>query len=122
MNSRKQYEALNETRVQLPLMSARRVVRNLRSCPSVRGARTWLTPNGVELDLYVQSAQNVWWKYLPKKASSGDTEKLVDDFLAKNAFTEKQFGQAMGQFMKAHGATVDPAAANTLLKQKLAGK
>src|SRR5271167_3477180 len=44
--------------------------------------------------------------YLPKKASSGDTEKLVAEFLAKNAFTEKQFGQAMGAFMKAHGPSV----------------
>src|SRR5438045_6615677 len=31
-------------------------------------------------------------EYLPKKASPGDTEKLVDEFLAKNAFTEKEFG------------------------------
>jgi uncharacterized protein YqeY len=61
-------------------------------------------------------------EYLPKKASAGDTERLVDEFLAKNSFTEKQFGQAMGAFMKAHGAGVDPAAANQLLKNKLAGK
>jgi uncharacterized protein YqeY len=61
-------------------------------------------------------------EYLPKKASSGDTEKLVDEFLSKNTFTEKQFGQAMGAFMKAHGAQVDPAQANALLKKKLAGK
>jgi len=61
-------------------------------------------------------------EYLPKKASAGDTEKLVDEFLAKNSFTEKQFGQAMGAFMKAHGANVDPGAANQLLKKKLAGK
>src|SRR5271154_1431999 len=60
--------------------------------------------------------------YLPKKASSGDTEKLVAEFLAKNAFTEKQFGQAMGAFMKANGASVDPALANQLLKKGLAGK
>src|SRR5687768_7316576 len=45
-------------------------------------------------------------EYLPKKASAGDTEKLVDDFLATNAFTEKDFGRAMGAFMKAHGAGV----------------
>ena len=61
-------------------------------------------------------------EYLPKKASLGDTEKLVHDFLSKNPFTEKQFGQAMGQFMKAHGPQVDPAQANALLKKKLAGK
>ena len=61
-------------------------------------------------------------EYLPKKASSEDTEKLVDEFLAKGNFTEKQFGQAMGQFMKAHGANVDPGQANQLLKKKLAGK
>jgi uncharacterized protein YqeY len=61
-------------------------------------------------------------EYLPKKASSGDTEKLVAEFLAKNAFTEKQFGQAMGAFMKAHGASVDPALANQLLKKALSAK
>jgi uncharacterized protein len=61
-------------------------------------------------------------EYLPKKADTADTEKLVDTFLAANSFTEKQFGQAMGAFMKQHGANVDPATANQLLKQKLAGK
>jgi hypothetical protein len=61
-------------------------------------------------------------EYLPKKASTSDTAKLVDEFLAKNNFTEKQMGQAMGAFMKAHGQAVDPAIANQLIKQKLAGK
>jgi uncharacterized protein YqeY len=61
-------------------------------------------------------------EYLPKKASGADTERLVDEFLSKNSFTEKQFGQAMGAFMKAHGAAVDPGQANALLKKKLAGK
>ncbi|HEY8668029.1 MAG TPA: GatB/YqeY domain-containing protein [Tepidisphaeraceae bacterium] len=60
-------------------------------------------------------------EYLPKKASPKDTERLVDDFLAENTFTEKQFGQAMGAFMKAHGQEVDAGAANQLLKKKLAG-
>ena len=61
-------------------------------------------------------------EYLPKKASAGDTEKLVDEFLSTNAFTEKDFGRAMGAFMKAHGAQVDAGQANQLLKKKLAGK
>jgi len=61
-------------------------------------------------------------EYLPKKASSADTERLVDEFLSKNSFTEKQVGQAMGAFIKAHGAQVDKARANELLRQKLAGK
>ncbi|HMB96583.1 MAG TPA: GatB/YqeY domain-containing protein, partial [Tepidisphaeraceae bacterium] len=61
-------------------------------------------------------------EYLPKKASTEDTAKLVDEFLAKNNFTEKQIGQAMGAFMKAHGQQVDPGAANQLIKQKLSGK
>jgi uncharacterized protein len=61
-------------------------------------------------------------EYLPQKASSGDTEKLVADFLAGKQFTEKQFGQAMGAFMKANGAAVDPAAASAALKRALAGK
>ena len=61
-------------------------------------------------------------EYLPKKASAADTERLVDEFVAANSFTEKQMGQAMGAFIKAHGASIDKAKANELLRQKLAGK
>ncbi len=61
-------------------------------------------------------------EYLPKKASTGDTESLVEQFLAAHNFTEKQTGQAMGAFMKAHGKEVDPAIANALLRSRLAGK
>ncbi len=62
-------------------------------------------------------------EYLPTKASAEDTERLVDEFLAANSFTEKQVGQAMGAFMKAHGGgNVDKAKANELLRRKLAGK
>ena len=61
-------------------------------------------------------------EYLPKKASGADTEKLVDEFLAANQFTEKEFGKAMGMFMKAHGGAVDAGQANAILKSKLAGK
>lgn len=61
-------------------------------------------------------------EYLPRKASADETEALVDAFLAGNPFTEKQAGQAMGAFMKEHGTTVEPAVANRLLRQKLAGR
>lgn len=61
-------------------------------------------------------------QYVPKKASPQETEKLVNEFLAKSEFTEKQFGQAMGAFMKAHGSVVDPGVANQLLRKGLAGK
>jgi uncharacterized protein YqeY len=60
--------------------------------------------------------------YLPKKASAEQTERLVDEFLARNTFTEKQIGPAMGAFMKAHGLQVEAAVVNPLLRQKLAGK
>ncbi len=60
--------------------------------------------------------------YLPKKASTDDTARLMDEFLAAGAFTEKQFGQAMGQFVKKYGQQVDPGLASKLLKEKLAGK
>src|SRR3954464_3227322 len=33
-------------------------------------------------------------EYLPKKASGGDVEKLVEEFLGRNQFTEKEFGKA----------------------------
>jgi uncharacterized protein YqeY len=60
--------------------------------------------------------------YLPKKASPDDTARLVDEFLAKHNFSEKEFGKAMGAFMKEHGQSVDAGVANQLLKQKLSGK
>jgi uncharacterized protein YqeY len=61
-------------------------------------------------------------EYLPKKASTEQTAQLVEAFLAQNAFTEKQVGQAMGAFIKAHGSQVDPGKANALIREKLAGK
>jgi uncharacterized protein YqeY len=61
-------------------------------------------------------------EYLPKKASAEDTQRLVEQFLAQNSYTEKQVGQAMGAFMKAHAQQVDAAAANALIRQRLAGK
>ena len=61
-------------------------------------------------------------EYLPKKADTADTEKLVDAFLQGKTFTPQQLGQAMGQFMKAHGKEVDPALANQLLKKRITGQ
>jgi uncharacterized protein YqeY len=61
-------------------------------------------------------------EYLPKKASTEQTAQLVEAFLAKNTFSEKQVGQAMGAFMKAHGSQVDPGQASALIREKLAGK
>ncbi len=60
-------------------------------------------------------------EYLPKKASAEETEKLVDAFLAKNAFTQKDIGKATGMFIKAHGSEVDSARANEILRRKLSG-
>jgi uncharacterized protein YqeY len=60
-------------------------------------------------------------EYLPKKASPEETERLVEAFLGKNSFTEKQMGQAMGMFMKAHGQQVDPGVANAAIKKRLTG-
>ncbi len=59
--------------------------------------------------------------YLPKKASPEETAALVEAFLAKNTFTEKQIGQAMGMFMKEQGTNVDPGVVNPLIKKGLAG-
>ena len=61
-------------------------------------------------------------EYLPKKAGREETERLVEAFLAGKPFSEKQVGQAMGAFMKAHGGQVDAGIANQLIKQRLAGK
>ena len=57
--------------------------------------------------------------YLPKKASPEETEKLVTEFLKTHPFTPAQVGQAMGAFMKAHGAQVDPGTANGVLRRLL---
>ncbi len=61
-------------------------------------------------------------QYLPKKTSVEETAALVDQFLAGHSFTERQIGQAMGAFMKAHGQQVEAATANGLIRQKLAGR
>ena len=61
-------------------------------------------------------------EYLPKKASPEETKRLVAAFLSQNTFTEKQMGQAMGAFMKAHGGQVDAGVANAAIKRGLAGK
>jgi uncharacterized protein len=67
----------------------------------------------------LQSEIAVVEEYLPKRASREETEKLVDEFLASNSFTAQQFGQAMGAFRKQHGANVDGALLNQILKAKL---
>ena len=70
----------------------------------------------------LQSEIAVVEEYLPTKAAPAETEKLVEAFLAANPFTEKQMGQAMGAFMKAHGKEVDPAIANAAMRKMLMGK
>lgn len=57
--------------------------------------------------------------YLPKKASAEETAALVDAFFTGKTFTQAQGGQAIGAFMKAHGANVDPAVASGLIRKKL---
>lgn len=61
-------------------------------------------------------------EYLPKKASPAETEALLDAFLAQHAYTEKQFGQTMGAFIKANSGEVEASIVSELLKKKLAGK
>lgn len=55
--------------------------------------------------------------YLPKKADAAQTRALVDAWLADNQVDN--FGRAMGGFMKAHGAEVDPALAKAALNDAL---
>jgi len=61
-------------------------------------------------------------EYLPKKLGKDETEALINDFLAQNAYTEKDVGKAMGAFLKLHGTNVDGGVVNPLLRAKLAGK
>lgn len=61
-------------------------------------------------------------EYLPARWSVAEIEKAVDEFLAANAFTEKQLWQAMGAFMKLHGQHVDGAAVAPILRRRLAAR
>ena len=61
-------------------------------------------------------------EYLPKKAGGEETEKLVEAFLAKNSFTEKEVGKAMGMFMKENAGKIDAGVANAAIRKKLTGK
>jgi len=61
-------------------------------------------------------------EYLPKKLTETHTAELVDSFLATGNFNEKQAGQAIGAFMKLHGAVVEANIASRLIRQRLAGK
>jgi uncharacterized protein len=87
-----------------------------------KAAEEYLKLNKPDEVAKLQGELKVVEEYLPKKTGAGDTEALVAAFLAANTFTEKQMGQAMGAFMKAHGKDVDPAVANMALKKGLAGK
>lgn len=58
-------------------------------------------------------------EYLPKKASPEQTAAWLDEFLQGKNFTTKQFGQAMGAFIKLHGADVEPSVVSGLLKTRL---
>jgi uncharacterized protein YqeY len=58
-------------------------------------------------------------EFLPKKADAQETQKLVDAFVAQNAYTSAQFGQAMGAFMKAHGGQVDAQTVSQMLRKAL---
>ena len=61
--------------------------------------------------------------YVPRQASAGDTANLVDAFLAEHPeFTGGDVGRATGQFMKANGGNVDPAAANARIRQVLSSR
>lgn len=61
-------------------------------------------------------------EFLPKKLGKEETEKLIETFLAANAFTEKDAGKATGMFMKAHGSNVDAGLVNPIVRAKLAGR
>ena len=62
-------------------------------------------------------------QYVPKQASPGETNALVDAFLAENPdFTSGDVGRATGLFMKQHGGSVDPKAANARIREVLGGR
>lgn len=61
--------------------------------------------------------------YVPRQASSGEANALVDQFLADHAdFGPSDVGRATGLFMKANAGTVDPGAANARIRAVLSGR
>jgi uncharacterized protein YqeY len=86
-----------------------------------KGAEEYEKINKPDEVAKLRSELTIVEEFLPKKLSGEETARLVDDFLSTNSFTEKQVGQAMGAFMKAHGANVDAAIVNPLIRKKLTG-
>lgn len=59
-------------------------------------------------------------EYVPKAASSEETNQLVDAFLAEHPdLTAGDAGRATGMFMKQHAGAVDPGAASTRIREML---
>ncbi len=57
--------------------------------------------------------------YLPKQLSESEISEYLENFLAQNQFTAKDFGAAMGQLKAKLGQSVDGAMLAKLLKEKL---
>lgn len=58
-------------------------------------------------------------KYLPAQMSEGQLLELIDKAVAENAWTAKDFGQAMGKLKAQIGDKADGATLAKLLKEKL---
>lgn len=62
---------------------------------------------------------NVLMSFLPAQATEQDIIKAVDEQVAANGWTTKDFGQAMGMLKSHFGSSVDGAVLAKILKEKL---
>ena len=74
-------------------------------------------PEGEHKD-NILAEMKILFPYLPKKAGSGETQKTIDEVLAKNA-GEKSFGILMKQVLAKLGAQADGKLVSQLLKKSL---
>lgn len=58
-------------------------------------------------------------QFLPEQVSEDEITKIIDEKLAANSWTAKDFGVAMGQLKGHFGNTADGALIAKLLKEKL---
>lgn len=58
-------------------------------------------------------------QFLPAQASEADITAKIDQIIAENSYTAKDFGQAMGALKAAFGNNADGAIIAKLLKEKL---
>ena len=82
-------------------------------------AEAFKSGNRPELAEKESSEAAILEKYLPKQMPLEELSLKVDEFLALNSFTAKDFGAAMGKLKAQMGQSADGASVAKILKEKL---